>query len=153
MRTNRPTWDDTWFGLMKLIAKRSPDIDTQVGCVIVDRDQRVLAVGYNGLPAGVKHTETRVTRPEKYKWMVHADLNAILSAGRNGVSLIGATMYLPGWPCNECAKAIIQSGITKVCILDGDVPVRWMPSVIVSAQMFREAKVTAIEFGNEGTWK
>ncbi len=112
------SWDEYFMGLAKLSALRSKDPNTQVGACIVNPDKRVVGLGYNGMPHGndefpwdregdVFHT--------KYAYVVHAELNAILNSV---TSLKDCTLYVSLFPCNECAKAIIQSGIRKVVYED-----------------------------------
>lgn len=114
--SKRPSWDELFMQMAYLVASRSPDPSTHIGAVIVGKDHEVRSVGYNGLPRGVKITESRMTRPEKYWWMEHAERNAILNAARMGLSVMNCTMYTQGLPCVECSKAVIQSGVSKVCI-------------------------------------
>ena len=113
---NRPSFDEWAFMLIDVIKLRSEDPDTQVGCVILDDHGRLVSAGYNGLPRKLTDKEFSMKRPMKYKHVVHADMNAILSAERH--RLVGSTIYVPFLPCCECAKAIIQSGITTVKYLD-----------------------------------
>lgn len=110
------TWDEYFMGLAHLSALRSKDPNTQVGAAIVDENHRVVSVGYNGFPSGVSDDEFPWSREgdvlhSKYAFVVHAELNAILNAPR---SVRGCTLYVSLFPCNECAKAIIQSGIKKI---------------------------------------
>lgn len=95
-----------------LVASWSKDPSTQVGAVLVDSKRRVIGTGYNGFPRGVlDHPHRYANRPLKYEMVVHAELNAILNATRE---LDDSTLYVTLSPCNECAKAIIQSGIKRV---------------------------------------
>ena len=110
------SWDEYFMGLAHLSALRSKDPNTQVGAVIVDEDHKVVSIGYNGMPRGCNDTEYPWLREgnmlnTKYAFVVHAELNAILNSTR---PLRGCTVYVSLFPCNECAKAIIQSGIKKV---------------------------------------
>lgn len=89
----------------------STDPDTQVGCVVTDTYGNILATGANAHTGGVEQTDENSARPEKYDWIEHAERNAIYSAARRGIPLMGTTMSLPGFPCVECARAIAQSGI------------------------------------------
>ena len=114
------SWDDYFMGVALLAAERSKDPSTQVGACIVDSEKRILSTGYNGFPHGCSDDEFPWNRDEslgetKYQFVVHAELNAILNA--SGKSLAGATVYVGLFPCNECAKAIIQSGIKEVVYL------------------------------------
>lgn len=110
------TWDEYFMGLAHLSALRSKDPNTQVGAAIVDENHRVVSVGYNGFPTGVSDDEFPWDRSggvleSKYAFVVHAELNAILNSQR---SVRGCTIYVSLFPCNECAKAIIQSGIRRI---------------------------------------
>lgn len=110
------TWDEYFMGLAHLSALRSKDPSTQVGACIVDSDKKVVSIGYNGMPRGCNDEDFPWNREgdmlnSKYAYVVHAELNAILNSPR---SLKDCTIYVSLFPCNECAKAIIQSGIKKV---------------------------------------
>ena len=114
------SWDEYFMGVALLAAERSKDPSTQVGACIVDKDKRILSTGYNGFPHGCSDDEFPWNRDEalgetKYQFVVHAELNAILNA--SGKSLSGAKVYVGLFPCNECAKAIIQAGIKEVIYL------------------------------------
>ena len=114
------SWDEYFMGVALLAAQRSKDPSTQVGACIIDGDKRILSTGYNGFPKGCSDDEFPWNRDEaagdtKYQYVVHAELNAILNA--SGKSLAGATVYVGLFPCHECSKAIIQSGIKKVIYL------------------------------------
>jgi deoxycytidylate deaminase len=88
---------------------------------VVDDHRRVLSVGYNGFPHGVHDSPDRLgDRPTKYELVVHCDLNSIYSAARNGIALLGSTMYLTGAPCHECMKGIAQVGIRRVVFPEDD---------------------------------
>lgn len=106
------------MGIAKLSAMRSKDPRTQVGACIVDGDDRILSMGYNGMPRGCDDKDFPWDREAedildtKYPYVVHAELNAILNYRRG--TLQGSTLYVTLFPCNECAKAIIQAGIKKV---------------------------------------
>ena len=114
------TWDEYFMGIAMLSALRSKDPSTQVGACIVNEDKRIMSMGYNGMPRCCSDDEYPWEREgedgnTKYPYVVHAELNSILNAG--GKSLKGARIYVALFPCNECAKAIIQSGITEVIYL------------------------------------
>lgn len=109
-------WDQYFMGICKLSALRSKDPGTQVGACIVSPDNRIVGVGYNGLPYGCDDKEYPWAREgsymeTKYPYVVHAELNAILNSTRE---LKGCRIYVSLFPCNECAKAIIQSGIKEI---------------------------------------
>lgn len=110
------SWQEYFMGLAHLSALRSKDPNTQVGACIVDDDNKVVSIGYNGMPRGCNDADMPWEREggfkeTKYAYVVHAELNAILNTPR---SLKGTTLYVSLFPCNECAKAIIQSGIKKI---------------------------------------
>ena len=114
------SWDEYFMGVALLASERSKDPSTQVGACIVDEDKRILSTGYNGFPQGCSDDEFPWNRDEKlgdtkYQFVVHAELNAILNA--RGKNLSGSTIYVALFPCHECAKAIIQSGVKEVVYL------------------------------------
>jgi len=115
------SWDEYFMGIAMLSARRSKDPNTAVGACIVDKDNRILSLGYNGMPFGCSDDEypwerTGSTLDTKYVYVCHAELNAILNY--NGGSLKGARVYVTLFPCNECTKAIIQKGISEVVYFD-----------------------------------
>ncbi len=117
-RQNFISWDEYFMGIAMLAAKRSKDPNTQVGACIVSQDNIIISTGYNGMPKGCSDDEfpwTREGEETKYPFVVHAELNAILNA--NGRDLRGSRLYVALFPCNECAKAIIQCGIREVIYL------------------------------------
>lgn len=117
-RNDYISWDEYFMGVALLASKRSKDPNTQVGACIVDNNNIILSTGYNGFPYGCSDDEFPWDRDgddTKYKYVVHAELNAILNA--RGKSLTGAKLYVDLFPCNECAKAIIQSGISEIVYL------------------------------------
>lgn len=137
------SWDEYFMGVAKLSGMRSKDPGTQVGCCIVSPDNKILSMGYNGMPRGCSDDEFPWKREgddpleTKYAYTTHSELNAILNY--EGSSLKGARMYVSLFPCNECAKAIIQSGIREV-IYDCD-KYADTPSVIASKRMMDAAGV------------
>lgn len=112
------SWDEYFMGLALLSAKRSKDPNTQVGACIVNADNRIVSVGYNGFPRGCSDEEFPWDRTAdsqndtKYPFVCHAELNAILNS--YGRDMRGSRIYVALFPCNECAKAIIQAGISEV---------------------------------------
>lgn len=116
------SWDEYFMAIAKLSAMRSKDPSTQVGACIVGADNRILSIGYNGAPNGFddnvfpwsKEGENLNT---KYPYVCHAEMNAILNYRGSRKDMEGATIYVDLFPCNECAKMIIQSGIKKVIYL------------------------------------
>ena len=116
------SWDEYFMGVALLSAQRSKDPGTQVGACIVGQDNKILSMGYNGMPIGCNDDNMPWDRDgdplnTKYLFVCHAELNAILNHGRAGLE--GAKVYTTLFPCNECAKAIIQAGI-KTIVYDSD---------------------------------
>ena len=112
------SWDEYFMGIAMLAAHRSKDPSTQVGACIVSPDNIIISTGYNGMPKGCSDDVfpwDREGAETKYPYVVHAELNAILNA--NGRDLRGSRVYVALFPCNECAKAIIQSGVKEVVYL------------------------------------
>ena len=112
------SWDEYFMGIAMLAAKRSKDPSTQVGACIVSPENIIISTGYNGMPKGCSDDEfpwDRTGEETKYPYVVHAELNAVLNA--NGRDLRGSKLYVALFPCNECAKAIIQSGVKEVVYL------------------------------------
>lgn len=115
------SWAEYFMGIATLSAERSKDAGTQVGACIVSREHKILSMGYNGMPTGCMDDSMPWAREgepldTKYMYVCHAELNAILNS--NGGDLRGARLYTTLFPCNECAKAIIQSGISEVVYKD-----------------------------------
>ena len=121
MKLNNISWDEYFMGIALLSAQRSKDPNTKVGACIVDSDKKVVSIGYNGMPKGLDEDQlswnTNDDLDSKYLYVCHAEFNAILNT-RNGSALKGCTLYVTLFPCNECAKAIIQTGITELVYLD-----------------------------------
>ena len=120
-RTNYLSWDDYFFGIAALSAQRSKDPSTQVGACIVDPKKRIVGIGYNGFPRGCSDDDLPWNREadneydRKYFYVAHAELNAILNST---TSLDNCVIYVSLFPCNECTKLIIQSGIKEVKYLE-----------------------------------
>lgn len=154
-------WHEYFLNMADFVATKSKDRSTQVGAVVVGPDNEIRATGYNGFPRSVNDSdngdkEERHIRPEKYYWAEHAERNAIYAAARIGVSLKGCTMYVQWRPalCADCARAVIQAGITTVIGRDipfpgkGDV---WADSCRAGREMLTEAGVNLllVETGDE----
>ena len=136
------SWDQYFLGISKLSAMRSKDPNTKVGACIVSEDNRIVGVGYNGLPYGCEDDVFPWQNQgdfcdTKYPYVVHAELNAILNSVK---SLKNCRIYVSLFPCNECAKAIVQSGIKEVIYSDDKY--KDSDSVKASKRMFEAAKVT-----------
>ena len=141
-RTDYISWDEYFMGVAMLSAMRSKDPNTQVGACIVSDDNKILSMGYNGLPRGCSDDAfpwNREGEPldNKYFYTTHSELNAILNY--RGGSLDGAKMYVTLFPCNECAKAIIQAGIKTIVYADDKY--EGTPAVIASKRMLDAAGV------------
>ncbi len=120
MRSDNISWDEYFMGIASLSALRSKDPSTQVGACVVDQDHKVVSIGYNGMPRRIEDDVLPWGHGEgldsKYLYVCHAEFNAILNT-RNGSALNGCSIYVTLFPCNECAKAIIQVGIREVVYL------------------------------------
>ncbi len=121
-RENYLPWDEYFMAIAKLSAMRSKDPSTQVGACIVSNDNRILSIGYNGAPNGYDDDKFPWAREgenleTKYPYVCHAEMNAILNYRGSKKDLEDAKIYVDLFPCNECAKIIIQSGIKKIIYL------------------------------------
>ena len=115
-----PSWDEYYLNICNVVAARSKDPNTQVGCVIAGPAHEIRSTGYNSLPRGIRDdVPERLMRPTKYLWMEHAERNAIFNAARCGTPLEGCTIYIVLMPCMDCARAIVQAGIREV-VISGD---------------------------------
>lgn len=144
---NYISWDEYFMGVSKMAGMRSKDPNTQVGACIVSDDNKILSMGYNGLPLGCSDDEFPWGREgeeleTKYPYVTHSELNAILNY--RGGSLAGAKLYVTLFPCNECAKAIIQAGIRTV-IYDSN-KYDGTNSIIASKKMFDAAGVKYMQY-------
>jgi dCMP deaminase len=150
-RTNYISWDEYFMGIALLSGQRSKDPSSQVGACIVSNDNKILSIGYNGFPVGCSDDEISWEREgnfvdTKYPYVCHAELNAILNY--TGATLKGSKIYVALFPCNECAKAVIQTGIKEVIYLsdkyaDTD-------SVKVSKKLFDMAGVKYKQYIKKG---
>lgn len=141
------SWDEYFMGVAHLSGMRSKDPNTQVGACIVSSDNKILSMGYNGFPNGCSDEEFPWDREgealdTKYFYVTHSELNAILNY--RGGSLEGTKLYVSLFPCNECAKAIIQAGI-KTVVYDSD-KYEGTPGNRASKRMFAAAGVTCIPY-------
>ena len=138
-------WDRRWLLLAELMASFSKDPSTKVGAVAV-RDRRVLSTGFNGMPTGVVDSSFRLNdRDVRLSMTVHAEMNVINFAARNGVSLMGSDLFIfPLAPCSSCASSIIQAGVRRVIVYDYVIPRRWQQSFDTAAEMFSESGVALL---------
>ena len=145
------SWDEYFMGIALLSAQRSKDSNTQVGACIVNQEHKIVSVGYNGMPTGCNDDDMPWEREgdflnTKYPFVCHAELNAILN--RSAGSLQGCSLYVTLFPCNECAKAIIQAGLKTVvyaCDKYADTP-----ATLASKRMFRAAGVELVPYHHTG---
>ena len=145
------TWDEYFMGVAMLSGMRSKDPNSQVGACIVSEDNKILSMGYNGFPKGCSDDAfpwAREGEPldTKYLYVTHSELNAILNY--RGGSLEGAKMYVTLFPCNECAKAIIQAGIKTIIYKEDKYPDS--PSVRASKRMLNAAGVRYYQYTRTG---
>ncbi len=146
------TWDEYFMGVAMLSAQRSKDPSTQVGACIVSQDNKILSMGYNGLPIGCSDDEfpwekdDETPEHSKYFYSTHSELNAILNY--RGGSLDGTKLYVTLFPCNECAKACIQAGIKTIIYADDKYD--GTPSVIASKRMLDAAGVEYRAYNHTG---
>lgn len=127
-----------------IIKEKSPDIHTKVGCLIIDKNNNIIIEACNSFPNSINITSKRLERPKKYNYCIPAEYNAIFKAANLGISLKNTTMYVSRPPYIECAKAIIQSGITKVILvgLINKIIEQYKDNFNIVIQLFKEAKIT-----------
>ena len=150
-RTDNITWDEYFMGVSMLSGMRSKDPHTQVGACIVSNDNKILSMGYNGFPKDCSDDDFPWEREgdeldTKYPFVTHSELNAILNY--RGGSLEGTKLYVSLFPCNECAKAIIQAGICTI-VYDSD-KYEGTPSNLASKKMFDAAGVKYYPYKRTG---
>lgn len=141
LKTNK--WTYRYIELARQVSTWSKDPSAQIGAVAIGSAGQVLSQGYNGFPRGINDTSDRYSnRTEKYKFIVHAEMNMIYNATHNGVSLKDSTVYVYGLPvCAECCKGLIQTGVKKIIsYVPGD-DSRWIESTELARKMFDEADV------------
>jgi len=136
-------WDNRWMDMACLVASWSKDKSRKTGAVIVDDRNNLIAIGWNGFPRGVNDNNAeRHMRPAKYQWTEHAERNAIYNAAANGYPVRNSTMYIPWYPCADCARSLIQSGVTTlVCIQPDWNDHRWGNDFLMVKQMLKEADI------------
>ena len=146
-------WDIYFLNIAEVVRTKSKDPNTQIGAVIVGPEHQIISTGFNGFPRGVDEEDypSRWERPLKYKFIEHAERNAIYNSARHGVALRDCTLYLVGMgpptlPCTDCARAIIQSGIT--CVTGKgykQLPDNWKEDLGIAGGMLNEAGVEFVE--------
>jgi dCMP deaminase len=138
------SWEEYFMTLALVASLKSKDTSTQVGAVIIDnKTRKVISSGYNGFPRYLDDSQIPQTRPEKYLYVVHAELNAILHAERN---LSDCTLYVTSFPCSECMKAIIQTGIKTVIYLSELSGDDWESSRNATMKLAELAKIDVRRF-------
>jgi len=136
-------WDGRFMGLAKSIGEWSKDHDRKVGCVIVGPHRELRSAGYNGLPRGANDDlPERHSIPAKYLWTEHPERNAIYNAAMIGIPLHDCTIYIAGFPCMDCARAIVQSGIATVVAYEPDMNnPKWGEDYRNTLQLFSEVGI------------
>lgn len=136
-------WDYRFMQLAIHVATWSKDRSTKVGCIIVGPGNEIRAIGYNGFVRGIDDdVDGRHNRPAKYLWTEHAERNAIYSAAMSGIAIKGCRMYLPWFPCMDCARAIVQSGLVELVAFQPDLKdAKWGTDFTSAIEMMDEAKV------------
>lgn len=153
-------WNEYYFSLLDVVKTKSKDPSTQVGSVIVGKNHEVRSLGFNGFPRGVRDkiedVPERFERPTKYAFFEHSERNNIYNAARLGIPLEGCTIYVPWIPCCDCARAIIQCGISRIVIDGRDFEKtksyweeRWGESMNYSLLMIQESG-TILEYYKDG---
>ena len=147
-----PTWDTTFMDIAKIMAARSKDPSTKCGAVIIGPHKEIRSTGYNGFCRGINECDFSMwnDREIKYDYVEHAERNAIYNATLCGVSVEDCTMYIHGmWPCPDCVRAIIQSGIKHIYIDNDDIPERWRVRMERSRNMLAEAGIPVDLLGEQ----
>lgn len=140
-------WDYRFNNIAKEVASWSKDPSTQIGVIVVNPNTRaILSSGFNGLPRNIEDTPERLNnREEKYKYIIHGEMNAIYNAAKNGVNLEGSTFYVWGLPvCSQCALALSQTGISRVVIekvFIESAPDKWTDSWKLSKEILQESGI------------
>ncbi len=149
-RLGVPGWDAYFLQIAEVVKLRSKDPNTQIGAVVVDEDNQIVATGYNGFPRGAQDVIERFERPMKYDYFEHAERNAIYAAARRGAALKGCRLYLSGphFSCLDCTRAIIQTGIKEVFL-----PVPDLDNAVhkfdKSVELYRECGVKVNEYSGD----
>ena len=132
------------------VSEKSKDPSTHIGCILVNENNRIISCGYNGIPHNLDDSEERLTPPGKYLFVEHAERNCIYSAAQHGISTLNSTLYINGFPCCDCSRAIISAGIKRLVVhkeyydimenhLSEDKS--WLSDISVSKNMLLEAKI------------
>jgi dCMP deaminase len=146
-------WDSRYLEVAKNISTWSKDPSTKIGAIIIGNRGQIVSQGYNGFPANIKDTQFRLNnREEKYKYVIHAEMNCIYNACHSGISLQNTSLYVYGLPdCSECAKGVIQVGIKKVIMQHAfDKDSRWEEHYKLTKSMFDEVGIISARYDLEG---
>jgi len=148
-------WHYYFLNLAEAVAKKSKDPSTKVGSIVVGTEKQVLSTGFNGFPIGMDDDTRLLDRETKYKYIVHAEMNAISFAAKLGGGINKSTIYTIGLnsettfgfpPCSRCASIIIQAGIKKVITYENDdLPERWIEDMTMTADLFKECNIDFIQ--------
>ena len=145
MNINQDTtnWDQRFLTLASHIASWSRDKSAKTGAIIADDNRIIRSTGYNGFPKGVNDkVASRYERPSKYLWTEHAERNAIYNAARTGQSIEGCTIYINWFPCADCARAIIQTGLKRVVGLNSEtIDRQWDEAFSFTKELFSEVGI------------
>lgn len=143
MDSHLSKWDERFLGIAREISSWSKDPGTRVGAVLV-KDRRIMATGYNGFPAGISDTFERYeNRETKLALTVHAEVNALLNAAKNGAQTKDSTLYVTFPPCVNCSTCIVQAGVKEVVCPDPDYsPPRWLENFWQGQRVLEEAGIT-----------
>lgn len=155
--TGTARWDNHFLEMAILNAKLSKDPSTKVGAIITSKDNHLISAGFNGLPRGIEDTEERLNnRDLKLQLVVHGEMNAVLAAAKLGAPLRDSTIYtvatdksgaIWGGICSNCAKHIIQVGISKVVTYSTiTMPARWTKDMIYAKEILQEAQIEYLEY-------
>lgn len=147
----RMDWDEYFMRMVYLVALKSKDPSSKIGAVLT-KDNRVVSTGFNGFPIGVNDIfERYLDKETKYKYVVHAEDNCILTAARFGISTLTTTLYTQDIPCNECCKSIIQGGINEIVIHTHwpKMNIKWIESQAISKTMLSECGITVRQLNSK----
>ena len=110
------TFDEWYLKGCYWVSEKSKDPSTHIGCILVNDNNRIISCGYNGIPHHLDDSDERLTSPDKYQFVEHAERNCIYSAAQHGISTLNSILYINGFPCCDCARAIISAGIKRLVV-------------------------------------
>lgn len=148
MKMNK--WHNIYMNMCDVAAEPSKDSSVKVGCIFTNDENRIVVTGYNGIPRKLEDTPERLERPAKYDWTVHAEMNCIDYAAKEGVALKGSTVYSNYYPCSECASHLVNVEIKRlVTYTKPDSPEYKNYGFDLSEAKFREAGIEIVEYTKE----